>query len=430
VIAPRGRRRHPPAGRRGRSSQLPEAPSREAIDSLGPYARGRLVVRTGDVVLPLDVPFDVFASHAIDDGTLLLLRNLPSRPCASFFDLGCGYGALGLPVAARFPDARALLVDRDVLAARASAHNASRLGLANVEARPGLGYRDLVPEDRFDWILCNVPARIGERAIGHFLAAGSGRLTSTGELRVVVIRDLREVVEAQARLLGLEGLQKVAAGRRHIVYSLPPVPLRTDETEEVYARDEIRIAPLPGTDLRLQRPQDASEDPDHRTRLSLLFEALPRAPPGRVLSYRCGYGAVPLAIRARYPDARVVAQDRDLLALAFARRNASALGLDGDNLRFEACLFPSEAASPGEFDLVVGESSAPAGPLVFARELREARDLCAPGGEAVISITEKQAREWLPEAAERTFAPILTRREGACLLRISRPRGGRPGSGP
>ena len=79
---------------------------------------------------------------------------------------------------------------------------------------------------------------------------------------------------------------------------------------------------------------------------------------------------------------------------------------------------------------VVGESSAPAGPLVFARELREARDLCAPGGEAVISITEKQAREWLPEAAERSFATILARRERACLLRISRPRGGRPGSAP
>ncbi|MFL5450996.1 MAG: methyltransferase, partial [Myxococcales bacterium] len=401
----------------------------EAIASLGPYARGRLVVRAGGLALPLDVPFDVFASRAIDEGTLLLLRNLPSTPCASFFDLGCGYGALGLPIAARFPHARALLVDRDVLAVRASAHNASRLGLANVEARPGLGYGDLAADERFDWIVCNVPARIGERAIGHFLAAGSGRLTATGELRVVVIRDLREVVEAQARLLGLHGLREVAAGRRHSVYSLPPGRRRADESEETYARDEIRIEPLPGRELRLQRPQDADEDPGHRTTLSLLFEALPRAPPGRVLSYRCGYGAVPLAIRARYPGARVVAQDRDLLALAFARRNVSALGLGGDDLCLEACLFPSEAAAHGECDLVVGESSAPAGPLVFARELREARDLCAPGGEAVIAITEKQGREWLPHAAERTFAAILARREGACLLRISRPRGGRPGSG-
>jgi len=384
-------------------------------------------VRAGDLALPLDVPFDVFASHAIDDGTLLLLRNLPDAPPSSFLDLGCGYGALGLPVAARFPQARALLVDRDLLAVRASAHNARRLALSNVEARPGLGYRDLGRGERFDWILCNVPARIGERAIGHFLAGGSARLTARGELRVVVIRDLCETVEVQAARAAL-ALRKVAMGKRHAVYAVAPGS-RSDETEEIYARDETSVEAVPGTTLRLRRPQDASEDPDHRARLALLFEALPRKPPRTLLSYRCGYGAVPLSLRARYPSARVVAQDRDLLALAFARKNAEALGLSGEGLRLVPCLFPSEAMGAGEADLVVGESSAPAGPAVFVRELREARELCAPGGEGVIAVTEKQAREWLEGAAAETGAAILARRQGACVLRISRPRAARPGSG-
>jgi 16S rRNA (guanine1207-N2)-methyltransferase len=383
-------------------------------------------VRTGDLALPLDVPFDVFASHAIDDGTLLLLRNLPQAPPASFLDLGCGYGALGLPVAARFPRARGVLVDRDLLAVRASAHNARRLALGNVEVRPGLGYRDLAGEERFDWILCNVPARIGERAIGHFLAAGSARLTAQGELRVVVIRDLCGVVEARAARLS--GLRKVAVGRRHAVYALPPGSPPPEETEDVYARDETSFEALPGLTLRLRRPQDASEDPEHRTRLALLFEALPRKPPRSVLSYRCGYGAVPLSLRARYPAARVIAQDRDLLAIAFARKNAEALGLSGEGLRFAGCLFPSEAMGPGEADLIVGESSAPAGPAVFACELREARELCAPGGEAVIAVTEKQARDWLPGAAEGMGAALLAGRQGACVVRISRPRAAPPGS--
>jgi 16S rRNA G1207 methylase RsmC len=385
-------------------------------------------VRTFDLALPLDVPFDVFASHAVDDGTLLLLRNLPEAPPFSFLDLGCGYGALGLAVAARFPRARALLVDRDLLAVRASAHNARRLGLGNVAVRPGLGYRDLAPRELFDWILCNVPARIGARAIGHFLTAGSARLTAKGELRVVVIRDLCQVVEEQAGRLGLSGLQKVAAGRRHAVYAMPPGQPPRDETDDVYARDETLVEALPGQQLRLQRPQDASEDPEHRTRLALLFEALPRKAPRSALSYRCGYGAVPLSLRARYPAVRVVAQDRDLLAIAFARKNAEALGLGGESLRFAECLFPSEAMGPGEADLIVGESSAPAGPAVFARELRDARDLCASGGEAVIAVTEKQAREWLPGAAEGTGAAILARRQGACVVRISRPRAARPRS--
>jgi len=426
VIGPRRSGRRRPT-RRG--PPAPPPPTAEALAALGPYARGKLVVRTGRLALPLDVPHDVFASHAIDEGTLLLLRNLPDRHPSSFLDLGCGYGALGLPIAARFPQARALLVDRDLLAVRASAHNARRLALSNVEARPGLGYRDLAPGERFDWIVCNVPARIGERAIGHFLAAGSARLTAEGELRVVVIRDLCEVVEAQAARAAIAGLRKVAVGKRHAVYAVPPGSPPPDETEEIYARDETSVAALPGRALRLSRPQDASEDPEHRSRLALLFEALPRKPPGTIVSYRCGYGTVPVALRARYPAARVVAQDRDLLALAFASRNATSLGLSGEGLRFAACLFPSEAMGPGEADLVVGESSAPAGPGVFTRELREARELCAPGGEAVIAVTEKQAREWLAGAAEESFAAILARRQGACVLRISRPRATRPGSG-
>jgi 16S rRNA (guanine1207-N2)-methyltransferase len=426
VIPPRGSRRRRPAGRGRRPGA--DAPTPEAIAALGPYARGRLVVRTGDLALPLDVPFDVFASHAVDDGTLLLLGNLPETPPASFFDLGCGYGALGLPVAARFPRARALLVDRDLLAVRASAHNARRLALENVEVRPGLGYRDLDRRELFDWILCNVPARIGERAIGHFLASGSARLTANGELRVVVIRDLCAVVESQASRLGLGGLVKVALGRRHAVYAMPPGSAPPDEGEEIYARDETGIEALPGRTLRLERPQDASEDPERRNRLALLFEALPRKPPRSVLSYRCGYGAVPLSLRARYPEGRLVAQDRDLLALAFARRNAEALGLRGEGLSFAGCLFPSEAMGPGNADLIVGESSAPAGAGVFAREIRDARDLCSPGGEAVIAVTEKQAREWLPAAAEGIGAAILARRQGACIVRISRPRAVRPRS--
>jgi 16S rRNA G1207 methylase RsmC len=389
------------------------------VEALGPYARTRLTVRALGLALPLDVPADVFATRAVDEGTLLLLRNLPAAPPRSVLDLGCGYGALGLPIAARFPEASALLVDRDLLAVRAAAHNARALGLGNVTARPGLGYRDLPEGARFDLVLCNVPARIGPRGVAYLLEAGRSLLTPGGELRAVVIRDLRDQVEAA----DIAGARLAASGKNHLVYAVPPGPSRFPvDDESVYARDEIRFEAAPERVLALSRPHDASEDPGHRKALGALLDAAPRAAPRTVLSFRCGYGALPLAARVRWPQAQVIAQDRDLLDTAFVRRNAASLDLAGDRLRVADALFPSEALPEGGAGLVLGEASAPAGEAVFARELLEARRLLAPGGEALVLASEKQAREWLPAAAP-SGASVLLRREGACVLRIARPKG-------
>jgi 16S rRNA G1207 methylase RsmC len=168
-----------------------------------------------------------------------------------------------------------------------------------------------------------------------------------------------------------------------------------------------------------------SEDPGHLEALAVLLEALPRTPPARALVFRCGYGALPLAVRLRAPTALVVAQDRDLLDLAFLHRNAAAHSLDGERLRLEAALFPAEAARAGEaFELVLGELSASAGEAVAARELAEAHTLLAPGGEALVLLSPRQRREWLPAALPRGgSATVLVERPEGCVLRLSRPRG-------
>jgi SAM-dependent methyltransferase len=353
----------------------------------------------------LEVPWDVFSSQRIDDGTLLLLQHLPASAPHAMLDLGCGYGALGLPVAARWPSARCVLIDRDLLAVAAARHNAGALGLRNVEVRPGLGYRDLAHE-RFDLVLCNVPARIGPRAIRYLLEGGRAL---GAEVRAVVIRDLAEVV----RGLGLSGLSHVARGPRHDVFALAAGPAQVDlEDEDIYARDQTEFA-----GLRLLRPYDASEDPDHLARLTLVAESLPRSAPARALSFRSGYGALPLHLKSRYTAAEVLAQDRDLLDTAFLRRNARALDL---SLAIRETLFLTEAAQPRSLPLIVGELSAPAGPLVAAREMQDAADLLAPGGVALILATEKQEREWLAGTGlKNADLAVLLRRQGAAVLRIS-----------
>lgn len=393
--------------RRARTAELPP-PSAAAWKALGPYARGRVVEKALGQTLSLDVPWDVFASQGVDEGTLLLLKNLPEGAPRSVLDLGCGYGALGLPVAARWPLARCLLVDRDLLAVAASAHNAAALGLRNVEARPGLGYRDLSAQ-RFDWVLCNVPARIGPRAVRYLVEGGRALGADT---RVVVIRDLARIVEA----LPLPGLRHLARGGRHDVYALAPGVSHLDlSREDVYARDETFFE-----GLRLSRPHDASEDPSHQRYLAALADSLPRAAPSRVLAFRAGYGALPLVLKSRFPQTEVVAQERDLLDAAFLRRNSRALSLA---VEVRETLFPADGLAARSFGLVVGELSAPAGPQVARRELQEAAHLLAPGGEALVLASQKQEREWLPQAApEGLPLTVLLRREGASVLRISRPR--------
>ena len=117
----------------------------------------------------------------------------------------------------------------------------------------------------------------------------------------------------------------------------------------------------------------------------------------------------------------MVAQERDLLDAAFLRRNARTLGLA---VEVRETLFPADGLAAGSFSLVVGELSSPAGAAVARRELRDAADLLAPAGEALIVVTEKQEREWIRGAAPHP-APlsVLLRRQGASVLRISRPRG-------
>lgn len=416
-------------GRRGEQAPAGPPPSAAARAALGPYARGRLTVHALGHSLALDVPGDVFSTQRIDEGTQLLLGHLPPGEPASLLDLGCGYGALGLPVAARFPRLRALLVDRDLLAVEAAAHNARALGLSGVEVRPSLGYRGLPPGAApFDWLLCNVPARIGPEAIGAFLERGQALLAPGGELRVVVIRDLVPVVEAQAAQRALP-VRRVVDGPRHTVFALPPGPPRPLPPEEplaLYARDRTRLAlgaRGEGRVLELSRPHDASEDPGHAQALAALVEALPRAAPRSVLAFRCGFGGAALAALALWPQARVLAQERDLLDAAFLRLNAQALGLDGGRLRVGETLFPAQAAGAERFDLVLGELSPSAGPQVAARELQEAAALLAPGGQALVLLAARRLREELKGTPPRGASfSVLLEQGAATVVRLAAPR--------
>lgn len=331
----------------------------------------------------------LFSSNVVDDGTKLLLEHLPSREPKTVLDLGCGYGALGLPIAKRYPAAGLLLVDRDTLAVEWSRRNAESNALLNVDARPSLGYRDVEPERRFDWVLCNVPARIGEEAIGYLMGEGARRLEPDGELRVVVIRDLGVIVEELAARNGWK-LARVVDGPRHTVFALGRQERRSTEPvdhEGIYARDEVEVG-----GLKLERPHDISEDPGHLAEgMPLLLEVLPRSPKGRALVYRGSYGASAVTMALR--GIEVLAADRDLIATTFARRNAERLGTrlqTREGFELAAVVQPKE-----RFAWVVGELHAAAGRESVERDLVTSVELGAESSTVLWLGLTKQAKGWI-----------------------------------
>ena len=86
-----------------------------------------------------------------------------------------------------------------------------------------------------------------------------------------------------------------------------------------------------------------------RPETELLVEVALELEPRRVLDVGTGSGAIALAVADELPGAEVVAVDVSAEALALARENAAALGLDG---RVELRL-GSVAAAAGRFDLVL-----------------------------------------------------------------------------
>ena len=384
------------------------------------------------ISLQLDIPHDVFSTLRIDEGTKLLLDHLPQEEPTSVLDMGCGYGALGLPIAARFPEAQVDLVGRDLLAVHWAAENAQKNNLKNVRVLGSLGFRDLTEkverDKKYDWILCNVPARIGRSFIKHLVEEGCARLAPHGTLRLVVIRDLAPVIEEVSK--GFSGsLTEIARGPRHVVFGIQPdsgarsnsnITLSVPDLETLYLRDTVSVG-----GLELERPFDlGGDDPQRLSKgLPLLFDALPRQAPSQVLCFRCGYGALPLFSLVKWPQAHVLATDRDLLATTFTRRNAQRLSLQSDRLSVREGVSLNETLKYGEsFDLVIGELSPSAGERVAKSELEAIARSLKPGGQALILALDKLVKEWVKPSkvpSGGVSVHTLMSREGYTVLFMS-----------
>ena len=172
-----------------------------------------LTLRCGDRLLDCQTDAGVFSRGRVDPGAALLLeaiyRAVPHDFAGRALDLGCGWGAVGLSLACRYPNAVLVLCDINRRALALAEQNLARNRLrAQCVWSDGLGS---VP-GRFALIAVNPPIRAGKATVYRLFDESNARLLPGGAL-FVVIRKQQGAPSALARLRERFSAAEVVARR-------------------------------------------------------------------------------------------------------------------------------------------------------------------------------------------------------------------------
>ncbi|MDZ7751773.1 MAG: methyltransferase [Gammaproteobacteria bacterium] len=136
----------------------------------------------------------LFSPREVDEGSRLLLDHLEVEDHHDCLDVGCGYGPLGITLAALAPRGRTLLVDKDFVAVDYARRNIHGNGLANAEAVLSNGF-GAVGDRCFDVVVSNLPAKVGKELLSILLHDARRHLRPGGRLCVVTVSGLRRFIE-------------------------------------------------------------------------------------------------------------------------------------------------------------------------------------------------------------------------------------------
>ena len=137
-----------------------------------------------------ETSFGVFSPKEIDEGTRLLLRYLEIEEDFDCLDLGCGYGPIGIYMAANAPKGNTLLLDKDFVAVDHANNNIKSNNINNAKAILSNGMSAL-GDEKFDLIVSNIPAKVGNEMLYLFLYDAFHHLKPGGKFVVVTVNGLR-----------------------------------------------------------------------------------------------------------------------------------------------------------------------------------------------------------------------------------------------
>lgn len=129
----------------------------------------------------------VFSKKEVDFGSRLLVEsfNLNEAVEGNILDVGCGYGPIGISIAAAYPDRTIEMIDINSRAVELSKVNAASNGIANVNIYESDRF-DKVASNQFAAILTNPPIRAGKSVVHEILEESYRSLVAGGELWVVI----------------------------------------------------------------------------------------------------------------------------------------------------------------------------------------------------------------------------------------------------
>ncbi len=173
--------------------QTPREAPRHRDDPLAALRRPiRFEAELGGRRMTLESTWGLFSPREIDEGSALLLKHLQLADDADCLDLGCGYGPIGLALAAAAPHGQTLMVDKDFVAVDFANRNAGLNGIGNARALLSNGFDQIAPDLRFDLIASNIPAKVGKELLTLLLHDARARLRPGGRLYLVTINGLRQ----------------------------------------------------------------------------------------------------------------------------------------------------------------------------------------------------------------------------------------------
>ncbi|MGE3854716.1 MAG: methyltransferase [Planctomycetota bacterium] len=418
------------------------------------YLHRRIALREGKRELDVCIANSLFSRAGLDVGSKHLLDSLIKQAPASgaagapasILDIGCGWGPIALRLAVRYPDARVVATDRDLLAVHTTAINAAINEIANLQTVLSLGYSGVRPgstdalgeplPDEYDLIVLNIPAKVGENGLRELLFGAGHMLRPNGTIAVVFVSALAqwmrtllaELQEAGGVAVELR-FEKVRA--EHTVWHLclpEGLPELFAPTVDLMPGITLSETSVLWPYLRQDLAQSADGMPaiavhnvaefdtlDYRNRLfdktlHACFKAKPadeaRGERMLVFNPRHGYLVRQLMLSRRPGETVVV--DRDALALEATSANLTIEPLQGLQVRIVAGLALGAhdvwAQEPlaGPFNVIAGVLRDDEGRGGLQRLLLEAAQLLAPDGVLLLGMASAEVGTLLKPALKGT----------------------------